>query len=86
MYLITFKKRAVKELRKLPKAILKKVANSIDGLAKNPRPKGSKKLKGGDENMWRIRVGDYRVTYVIEESIKIVNIRRVGHRKDIYNR
>ena len=86
MYLIKFKKRAAKELRKLPVAILKKASKSIDGLAKNPRPKGSKKLKGSDENMWRIRIGDYRVLYVIEETIKIVNIRKVGHRKDIYDR
>ncbi|MBL4657202.1 MAG: type II toxin-antitoxin system RelE/ParE family toxin [Flavobacteriales bacterium] len=84
MYLIKFKKRAAKELRKLPAAVLKRVSKSIDSLSKNPRPKGSKKLKGSDENIWRIRMGDYRILYVIEETIKIVNIRKVGHRKDIY--
>ena len=86
MYLIKFKKRAAKELRKLPVAIFKKAAQSIDGLSKNPRPKGSKKLKGSDENMWRIRIGNYRVIYIIEDTIKVVNIRKIGHRKDIYNR
>jgi len=85
MYLITLKKRAAKELLKLPIATLKRASKSIDSLSKNPRPKGSKKLKGSDENMWRIRVGDYRIIYIIEDTIKMVNIRRVGHRKDIYN-
>ena len=85
MFLIKFKKRAALELRKLPVAILKRTAKSIDGLSKNPRPKGSKKLRGSDENMWRIRIGDYRVIYVIEKTIKVVNIRKVGHRKDVYN-
>lgn len=53
-------------------------------LANNPRPIGSKKLKGASENLWRIRIGDYRVVYLIEDSIKIIEIRKIGHRKDIY--
>lgn len=54
MYKITFKKRAGKELRNLPSPVLKRVANSIEHLAENPRPEGSKKLKGIDENIWRL--------------------------------
>lgn len=84
MYKITFKKRAGKELRNLPSPVLKRVVNSIEHLAENPRPEGSKKLKGIDENIWRIRVGDYRIIYLIEDSIQVIEIRKVGHRKDVY--
>lgn len=84
MYDIKFKKKAYKELFKLPSIMIKKVAISIDELAVDPRPEGSKKLKGSNENLWRIRIGDYRVIYLIEDTIKIVEIRKIGHRKDIY--
>lgn len=84
MYIVTFKKKAGKELSKLPTPILKRVSVAIDLLEENPRPDNSKKLKGSDENTWRIRVGDYRIIYVIEDTIKIVEIRKVGHRKDVY--
>ena len=84
MYHIRFKKKAQKDLFKLPSAVIKKIVLSIDGLAINPRPEGSKKLKGSDENLWRIRIGNYRVIYVIEDTIKVVEVRKMGHRKDIY--
>jgi len=85
MYQITFKKKAAKEMLKLPSSMLPKIVNSIDNLSENPRPEGSKKLRGNDEDLWRIRTGNYRVIYSIKDSIRIVNIRKVGHRKDIYN-
>jgi mRNA interferase RelE/StbE len=84
VFKITFKKKAAKELLKLPKAAILKLSKSIDGLQENPRPEGSKKLKGSREEMWRIRSGNYRVLYVIENEVKIVSIRKVGHRKDVY--
>lgn len=84
MYTITFKKKAEKELRKIPVNMLTKVAAAIDELAEEPRPNGSKKLKGSEEELWRIRIGVYRVIYHIEDEIRIVNVRKVGHRKDIY--
>ncbi len=86
MYQITFKKKASKELSQLPSIVLPKVVSEIDNLAEDPRPVGSKKLKGSDENMWRIRIGDYRVIYVIDDGIRIINIRKVGHRKDVYKK
>jgi len=85
MYQIKFKKKAQKELFKLPVKTIKKVVQSIDQLEINPRPDGSKKLKGSNENLWRIRIGNYRVVYLIEDAIKVVEIRKVGHRKDIYS-
>jgi len=56
----------------------------INGLAENPRPSGVKKLKGISEDLYRIRSGDYRVIYSISDQIRIVDIRKIGHRKDIY--
>lgn len=84
MYSITFKKSAEKEIYKLPSPVAKRVSIAIDKLARNPRPVGSKKLEGQKENLWRIRIGDYRIIYSIEDEIKIVEIRKIGHRKDIY--
>jgi mRNA interferase RelE/StbE len=86
MYTITFKKKAGKELRQLPSTVLPKVSASIDDLSEEPRPSGSKKLKDKEEDMWRIRIGNYRVLYVIEDEIMIVNIRKIGHRKDVYRK
>ena len=84
MYSIRFKKSAEKEFEKLPSHSIQRVAKAIDALAANPRPVGSKKLEGQKESLWRVRVGDYRIIYFIEEFIKIVEIRRIGHRKDVY--
>lgn len=84
MYQITFKDSASKELQRLSKPIVTKIVSAINGLIENPRPSGVKKLKDSNENLFRIRVGDYRIIYVIDGGIKIVNIRRIGHRKDIF--
>ena len=84
MYTITINPSALKELSKLPKAIIKKTEKAISALAEQPRPVGVKKLKGIEEDLYRISVGDYRVIYSIEDEIKIIDILRIGHRKDIY--
>jgi mRNA interferase RelE/StbE len=84
MYVIRFKKSAEKEIAKLPLKAIRQIRPVIDGLASNPRPSGSKKLESQKESLWRVRVGDYRVIYLIEDIIKIVEIRKIGHRKDIY--
>jgi mRNA interferase RelE/StbE len=84
MYKITFKQSAFKDLQRLPAPAVKKITVAIDGLADDPKPVGVKKLKDSNEDLYRIRVGDYRVIYVVDDVIRIVNIRRIGHRKDIY--
>ena len=83
MYNISIKKTASKELEKLPKKIIILITNSIYTLASEPRPNGCKKLKGVNSDLWRIRIGDYRIIYSIDEVIKIIDIKKVGHRKDI---
>ena len=84
MYAIIFKKIASKELAHIPHKIAKNILKHIYALENNPRPMGCLKLEGSDENLWRIRIGDYRVIYTIDDGIKIINIRRVRHRKDVY--
>jgi len=69
-YRITIRKQALKELEHLPKKDNQQISKVIDGLKDNPRPQGCKKLKGETEYMWRIRAGNYRVLYTIEDEIK----------------
>lgn len=85
MYAITFKESARRELYALPSNMLKRVAEVIDRLSQNPRPPGGKKLKGQTQPLWRIRTGDYRIIYAIDDVVRIVNIRRIGHRKEVYD-
>lgn len=71
-----------KDLSKLPKNDIKKIMSKIQSLAVEPRPLWSKKLSAREE--YRGRQGNYRILYTIEETIKIVEVVKVGHRKDIY--
>ena len=65
MYRIIISNSAEKDMERLPATVVKRVGNAIDKLAEQPRPSGCKKLKASKENLWRIRVGDYRVIYLI---------------------
>lgn len=80
---IEFTTRAARDLKALEKPVLKRVAARIDTLAKDPRPPSSKLLQG-NERLYRIRVGDYRVIYEIEDRTVLVLIIRVGHRREAY--
>ena len=60
------------------------IAAAIDKLAMQPRPPGCKKLKGSADSLWRVRVGDYRVIYKVDDPILIVEVRKIGHRREIY--
>ncbi len=85
MYQIKITKHALKEIVALPTKVSAQISEAIDNLETNPRPKGCKKLKGETDYLWRIRVGNYRVIYSIEDALKIIEIRKVGHRKNIYD-
>ena len=74
--------RALRELRKLPPSIEARVRGAIDGLADDPRPPGCTKLRG--RAGWRIRVGDYRVLYQVDDEARVVTVLRAGHRRDVY--
>jgi len=83
MYEIVVEKAAIKDLKKLSSEIRSRALAAIQLLAKNPRPAGSRKLVGS-ENDWRIRIGDYRVVYEIADTIRVVRINRVRHRREVY--
>ena len=82
-YSIRLSQTVIKKLQKLPFQIEEKLIDAIQLLELNPRPVGCKKLKGRDG--YRIRVGDYRIIYKIEDHILVVLVIDLGHRKDIYH-
>lgn len=84
MYQVLINRKAEKELSKINKTDIPRVFRAIKDLGINPRPTGSKKLVGED-NAWRIRVGNYRILYEVEDIVKIVTVYKVGHRKDVYD-
>ncbi len=82
-YHLEITKVAEKQLKKIDKAHQRKISTTILALANNPTPEGCKKLKGY-EDIYRIRIGTYRVIYKIENKKVTVVILKLGHRKDIY--
>ncbi len=82
-YEIIIKPTAEKSLDKIPWPMRRRIVDSITELRNNPRPTGVVKL-AEDENLWRIRVGNYRVVYEIHDGRLIVLVLRVAHRKDVY--
>jgi mRNA interferase RelE/StbE len=82
-YAVIYKPSADRALRKLPEKVQRRIAAATDALADDPRPPGCVKLQGKDD-LWRIRVGPYRVVYAIQDEALIVLVVRVAHRKDVY--
>ncbi len=83
-YKILFRKSAEKELRQIPSAFLKKIVEKISFLAEAPRPYGSQLLKG-DERFYRVRQGDYRIIYEVNDARQEVTVIKIGHRKEVYD-
>ena len=81
-YHVEILRRAAKSLAKLPPRDYERVRDAIRMLASDPRPSGCKKLSGRDG--WRLRVGRCRVIYDVHDSVRVVTVVDVGHRKDIY--
>ena len=84
-YKIKWKKSAYKELRNIHKEYIPNIIDSVEKLSLNPFPAGVKKLSSS-EKTYRIRVGDYRIIYEIEQQRLIIQIIKVRHRKDVYKR
>ena len=83
-YSIKIKPSAAKELDALSDTLFARIDRRIIALADNPRPAGCQKLKGY-KDQWRIRVGDYRVMYTIDDARLLVELTRVRHRRDVYD-
>jgi mRNA interferase RelE/StbE len=82
-YAVEIKPSARKELEALPNHLLSRVVRKIQSLSDNPRPAGCKKLKGY-KDLWRIRVGDWRVVYIIDDAVRVVSVTRIAHRREVY--
>ena len=84
-YSVEVKPPARKELEALPNNVLARVVQKIEFLGDTPRPTGCKKLKGY-KDQWRVRVGDWRVVYIIDDPAKLISVTRVAHRREVYER
>ena len=82
-YEVLLSRAACKQLAILPLFIHNEIVEEISSLSSNPRPPGCKKLKGY-KNAWRIRVGNYRIIYEVEDKLLRILIVGTGHRRDIY--
>lgn len=82
-YLLEIKPSALKAIDKLPLPIKAQVKGATESLKNNPRPAGHRKLSGGS-GLYRIRSGDYRIIYAIEDQIITVTVVKVAHRKEVY--
>ncbi|OYD88591.1 type II toxin-antitoxin system mRNA interferase toxin, RelE/StbE family [Nostoc sp. 'Peltigera membranacea cyanobiont' 213] len=82
-YEVKFSRGAKKQFRKLPIDVQQRIQTKINDLAIEPRPNGVKKLQG-DDNSYRVRVGDYRVVYEVDDDVLIITVIKVGHRSGIY--
>ena len=84
-YSVEVKPSARKELEALPDSVLARVVRRIESLGHAPRPAGCKKLKGY-KDQWRVRAGDWRVVYVVDDAAKFVRVTRIAHRREVYER
>jgi mRNA interferase RelE/StbE len=82
-YSLEIKQSAQRELDALDDALFTRIDRKILALAENPRPVGCRKLKGY-RDQWRIRAGDWRALYIIDDAAKLVTITRIAHRRDVY--
>jgi len=83
-YAVEVKPPARKELEALPdNVLLARVVRKLEALGRAPRPAGCKKLKGY-KDQWRVRAGDWRVVYIIDDAAKLVSVTRIAHRREVY--
>lgn len=82
-YEIILSSQAKRELNRLHGDLHKRLISSIEHLMEEPRPHGCRKIQGV-ENEWRIRVGEYRIIYAVDDSGKNILIHKIGHRSDVY--
>jgi mRNA interferase RelE/StbE len=82
-YSLEIKPSAQKELDALDEGSFTRIDRKVLALAANPRPAGCKKLRGY-KDQWRIRVGDWRVLYIIDDDAKLISVTRIAHRREVY--
>ncbi|MBI4617220.1 MAG: type II toxin-antitoxin system RelE/ParE family toxin [Planctomycetes bacterium] len=82
-YRVEFAPAALRALRALPRDVQRRLRPRIDALTEDPRPAGARKLSGA-ETLYRVRAGEYRVVYAVEDDRLLVLVVRIGHRRDVY--
>jgi len=82
-YRIEFSPSAESQFKRLPKEVQARLKPRIDSLTENPFPRGVKKLSA-EENLYRLRIGDYRIIYQVQGRVFLILILKIGHRKDVY--
>ncbi len=82
-YSIVFARSARRELERLHEPMSSRILKRIESLAGNPRPVGCRKLEGA-ENLWRLRVGEHRIIYSVDDRTRMVDITAIRHRRDAY--
>ena len=82
-YNVVFARSARRELEGLDASVARRIIARVGVLTTDPRPHGCVKLQGAAD-LWRIRIGDYRVVYAIDDSARLVDVRIVRHRGDVY--
>ena len=85
-YSVELSPSAAKALTKIDKPSQLRTAGVIELLAVEPRPPAAKMLRGGEHGRWRVRVGDYRIVYTVEDDRLLVLVLRVAHRREVYDR
>lgn len=83
IYRIELKPAAERDLKNIPRNDLNRIARKISSLGEDPRPPGVRKLRHV-EDLWRIKVGDYRILYQIHEKASLILIARIRHRREVY--
>jgi mRNA interferase RelE/StbE len=81
-YSLRIKRSAEKELRRIPKANLRRIVERMQRLAVEPRPPGCEKLF--EENIYRVRQGDYRILYSVDDEKRVIEVIKIGHRREVY--
>ena len=79
---LVFKESVSKDLKEIPKQDVRRILERIDALRDEPRPQGSVKLSG--KEYYRVRQGNYRIIYAIQDSQLVVIVIKVGHRREVY--
>ena len=85
-YSVRISPAAGREIRKLDRTVQRRVLKELDGLMTDPRPNGVEKLAGSDVPRYRVRVGDYRIVYRIDDQVLTVLVLNVADRKEIYRK
>jgi len=84
-YALAFRPAALRALHKFDRQAAERIKSAAEALRDDPRPSGAKMLTGS-HGLWRIRVGDYRIVYAIDDERRVVRVAAVGHRRDVYTR